>query len=626
VWPRPRTAKLGRSSLSLLHDVPLFEHHNPVHSAPLLRSAFDRAARVVFANGTALPHLRIRVPGVRESPVPFDMDNCNTDGSPPFGTLRVEIEATVSTPLQYGVDESYAIELSSTPGGGGTLRAPTEWGALRGVETFVQLVRTTPDRHPQLCGLPLSIADRPTFMWRGLLLDTSRHFLPVRSALLPMLDAMAAVKLNIFHWHLTDAAAFPLALDAEPELARGAIHPNLVYTPSELRAVVSAAQRRGIRVVPELDMPAHTASWAFGRPDLVVRCPDRVAADDEGLEHGTNKAALNPLKPETYELVERLLTELASIFPDEYVHLGSDEVDGDCWLSDPGIAAWAREYSGRSPYADWKDALVALFAKRVGRIATKLGKRVILWDDALEAVQQLPDTSTALPGSVAISDEEDGEAEAPFEREWITIDVWRDWVRTHYERRDQALLAGHRVIWSALGWYQDHAGNTWDAMYHNVHLPKPTAGLLGGETSCWNEHADAINLQERVLLRAAAVAERLWSGRPSAADVARQRLASLRCRLLRRGLRAPPVIPDHCELEDAALGSAEEPLACIDAPMPPPTPMCAPSAPQASWAHVPLGASVALNAILMLALMRLGILRRMKARSIAEPATRLKAD
>lgn len=638
MWPRPRTAKLGKSSLSLDPDVPLFEYQNAAHSIPLLRDAFDRAARVIFANRTALPHLRIRVHGVRASATPKEFEGCEApEGSPSFGTLRVAIEAQVSTPLQLGVDESYSLELSSTPGSGGTLTAATEWGALRGVETFTQLVHaTTSGGHSALCGLPLSIADRPTFHWRGLLLDTSRHFLPVGSAILPILDAMAAVKLNIFHWHLTDAHSFPLALKTEPQLAaRGAIHPTLVYTPDELRAVVAAAQRRGIRVVPELDMPAHTASWAFGRPDLVVSCPARVAADEEGLEHGVNKAALHPLKPETYELVERLLTELASIFPDEYMHLGGDEVDGECWLTDPDIAAWAREHRKHSPWVDWKDALVALFAKRVGRLATKLGKRVILWDDALEAVQQLPETSTRLPGRAGESDEaDDGDAESgcgALQRESITIDVWRDWVRTHYERREQALLAGHPVIWSALGWYQDHAGNTWDAMYFNVQLPRPTAGLLGGETSCWNEHVDSMNLQERVLLRAAAVAERLWSGKPSAADVVRQRLASLRCRLVRRGLRAPPVIPDHCEFEGGASGSpaAEEPpLTCVEVPRASATASCAPPLPQPAWSQIPLGASLAVNGILLLllALMRLNLGPRVQGGMKAQPPGRNKDD
>ena len=116
-----------------------------------------------------------------------------------------------------------------------------------------------------LCGLPLTLSDAPLFEWRGMLIDTARHYLPVPT-LLTMLDGMAALKLNTLHWHLTDSQAFPLRLDAAPELAdAGALHPSLVYTPADLRAVVAAARARGIRVVPELDMPGHTGSWPGGK-------------------------------------------------------------------------------------------------------------------------------------------------------------------------------------------------------------------------------------------------------------------------------------------------------------------------------------------------------------------------
>ena len=103
----------------------------------------------------------------------------------------------------------------------------------------------------------------------------SSQYVPLRTSLLPLLDGMHAVKLNVLHWHLTDAHSFPFASEAVPDLARlGAHHPSLVYTPDEMRAVVAYAHRRGIRVVPELDMPAHTASWAHGMPELVVSCPE----------------------------------------------------------------------------------------------------------------------------------------------------------------------------------------------------------------------------------------------------------------------------------------------------------------------------------------------------------------
>ena len=154
-----------------------------------------------------------------------------------------------------------------------------------------------------LCGLPLTIDDAPEHAWRGLLLDSSRHFLPVPT-IVRMLDGMAALKMNTLHWHLSDAQSFPIASAAVPALAEsGAWHPSLVYAPDDLRAVVEAARLRGVRVVPELDMPGHSASWGLGEPELVVPCPKRVAIDDMGVEHGVDKVALHPLRERTYEVV-----------------------------------------------------------------------------------------------------------------------------------------------------------------------------------------------------------------------------------------------------------------------------------------------------------------------------------
>ena len=265
VWPKPRTAALGDGSAALdphaAADLFILESGC---CAPLLQAAFERYRRYIFWTADALPHLRMRATGLRDSASPPEL--CDASSAPSFGTLRVRIGNGTATPLQLGVDESYSLSLSE---GGGTLTAPSVWGALRGLETFAQLVQWDGDRYV-LCGLPLSVSDRPRFAWRGLLIDTARHYLPLPS-LLAMLDAMAALKLNTLHWHLTDAHAFPLQLDGAhtARLAAGALHASHVYTAADLRAVVAAARLRGVRVVPELDMPGHTASWGIAAPELV---------------------------------------------------------------------------------------------------------------------------------------------------------------------------------------------------------------------------------------------------------------------------------------------------------------------------------------------------------------------
>ena len=530
VWPRPRSITFGSATAAVHHSRLQIEHASGAAHDELLIAGIGRMKRNIFSfaanlSSAPLPYLRARLPGgPRKDATPPEARKCDTQKTKIFTTLRIEVAATSPTRLQHGVDESYELVLEAE---GGTLRAPTEWGALRGLETFSQLVQYLGPAAGGfvLCGLPLRLVDSPAHAWRGLLLDTARHYMPLRAGILPLLDAMTAVKLNVLHWHLTDSSSFAMASTALPQLAqRGAWHPALTYSAEDMRAVVRAAWLRGIRVVPELDMPAHAASWSHAMPELVVACPRRVAADSEGFEHGLDKPALNPLVESTYDAVGALLAEMAEIFPDEWLHLGGDEVDGECWLEAPDVRKWAKGRRG-GVQGNWKAELQALFTARVLRTARALGKRVMLWDDALEMAALLPE-----------------------ELRHVGIDVWRDWVRTTGERHETAARAGHPTVWSTLAWYQDLPANTWDAIY-KASFPSASrrSELMGGETSLWAEHLDATNLQERALMRAAAAAERLWSGAPSELDVARQRLASMRCRLLRRGLRPSPVIPDHCD-------------------------------------------------------------------------------
>jgi N-acetyl-beta-hexosaminidase len=305
-----------------------------------------------------------------------------------FGQLSVEIDASDPTDLQLGVNESYTLELSPT---GGTLSAPTEYGILHGLETFRQLVYWSGERH-LLPGLPLTIRDAPRFPWRGLLLDSSRHFLPLDS-LFQVVDGLAALKMNVLHWHFSDSQSFGLQLDGAPGLAGyGAFgadwhqqrsksnggaageegeesefeYPPLTYSRRDVQDLVSFAAMRGVRVVPELDVPAHTAAWRWGMVDvraagsvnsttnedptstersnqgaaaadllatqlqsppmLTVDCAPRVAEDEISLEHGVDKVALQPTRETTFTLLRSVLGELTELFPDKFLHLGGDEV------------------------------------------------------------------------------------------------------------------------------------------------------------------------------------------------------------------------------------------------------------------------------------------------------------
>jgi hypothetical protein len=212
VWPRPASASIGAVGVRLHRQpgVPLFRQTGGCCS-DLLQQAFDRYERIIYwtdADPQTPAHIRARVPGLRNGTSSPELARCDgavLGGDVSFGSLEVHVESELATPLQLHVDEAYALRLTER---GGTLTASTEWGVLRGLETFAQLVQWGgPGSGHLLCGLPIRVDDRPAHSWRGLLVDTARHFYPVADLLL-LLDAMAALKLNTLHWHLVDAPAF----------------------------------------------------------------------------------------------------------------------------------------------------------------------------------------------------------------------------------------------------------------------------------------------------------------------------------------------------------------------------------------------------------------------------------
>jgi len=221
VWPRPtQTTSLGAVGVRLHRrpGVPLFRQSEGC-CTDLLQQAFDRYERIIYwsdADPQTPSHIRARVPGLRNGTASPELARCDgavIGGLVSFGSLEVRVRSPSATPLQLHVDEAYSLRLTER---GGTLTAPTEWGVLRGLETFAQLVQWGgPASGNLLCGLPMRVDDRPAHAWRGLLVDTARHFYPVAD-LLQLLDAMAALKLNTLHWHLVDAPAF--AFGARPAM------------------------------------------------------------------------------------------------------------------------------------------------------------------------------------------------------------------------------------------------------------------------------------------------------------------------------------------------------------------------------------------------------------------------
>ncbi|MGB7845265.1 MAG: family 20 glycosylhydrolase [Candidatus Acidiferrum sp.] len=381
-----------------------------------------------------------------------------------------------SKPIQeLGEDESYTLEVAPA---GAKLHAANPLGTLRGLQTFLQLVSVTSDGF----AVPaVNIQDQPRFAWRGLLIDVSRHFIPI-AVLKRNLDGMEAVKMNVFHLHLSDNEGFRVESRKFPKLQELGSD-GLFYTQEEIRDLIAYARDRGIRVVPEFDMPGHSTSWFVGYPELASG-PGPYQLE---RKWGVFDPAMDPTNEKTYKLLNEFLGEMAKLFPDQYFHIGGDEVNGKEWDTNPKIQEFMKSRGIKN-----NEGLQAYFSQRVQELVVKHGKTPIGWDEIL------------VPG---VSKN-------------IVIHSWRG---------SEALAAAARQGYAGIlsnGYYIDLG---WSAARHyavdpmagaaaNL-MPEEKARILGGEDTMWSEYVNWENIDSRIWPRTAAIAERYWSPQ-STTDVA----------------------------------------------------------------------------------------------------------
>jgi hexosaminidase len=304
------------------------------------------------------------------------------------------------------------------------------------------------------------------------MIDCGRHFEPV-DVIKRNLDGMAAVKLNVFHWHLTEDQGFRIESKLFPKLT-GMGSDGLFYTQAQAREIVAYARERGIRVVPEFDMPGHTKSWFVGYPELASAPGPYTIRREFGVED----AAMDPTRESTYAFIDSFVGEMAQIFPDLYMHIGGDESDGVQWKANPKIQEFMHTHNLKDAAA-----LQAYFNQRLFKILEKHKKHMVGWDEVL---------NPALPKD-------------------IVIQSWRG-----AKSLSDAAKLGYRGILSQ-PYYLDGMKA---AKEHYLSDPLPSSSdltpeqrklVLGGEVCMWGEHIDARSIDSRIWPRSAAIAERFWS-------------------------------------------------------------------------------------------------------------------
>ena len=378
-------------------------------------------------------------------------------------TLQIHADHGRQAVQKLGEDESYELAVSDF---GAKLTAPTSLGVLRGLQTFLQLVAITPTGF----AVPaVTIKDQPRFPWRGTLIDVSRHFIPI-DVLKRNLDAMAAVKLNVLHWHLSDDQGFRAESKVFPKLT-GMGSDGMFYTQAEIRDLIAYAHDRGIRVVPEFDMPGHSRSWFLGYPELSSGPGPYTLEDGDPIT--------DPTRETTYKFLEKFIAEMAKLFPDAYFHIGGDEVDGKQWNGNPKIHDFIHAHGMKN-----NQDLQAYFNQRLQKIVAKNHKIMVGWDEILHP--DLPKT--------------------------IVVQSWRG-----QKSLAEAAKQGYSGLLS-FGYYLDlmwptsrhYAVDPMSGDAANL-TPEEQKSILGGESCQWAEWVTPENIDSHIWPRNAAVAERLWS-------------------------------------------------------------------------------------------------------------------
>ena len=387
-------------------------------------------------------------------------------------SASIEINYNASSNLSINDDESYELRVTDNKI---IINSPLDLGALRALETLLQLVS---HNEKDFFFQGVTITDSPRFVWRGLMIDAARHFQPV-AVIKRNLDAMASVKLNVFHWHLTDDQGFRVESKVFPKLQEIAAD-GLFYTQEQIKDIVAYADNLGIRVIPEFDVPGHASAILSAYPELGSK-------DDYNYEverySGVFDPTLNPTKEATYLFLETLFREITPLFPDEYFHIGGDENEGKHWDANENIQKFKRLHNLKTNHD-----LQTYFNIKLEKILKTFDKKLMGWDEIL---------TPSLPTSAVI----------------------HSWRGAHEGLSQSSLIEaaqkGYQTVLSA-GYYIDRMQSVEqhyavDPIGDATLSTEERSRILGAEATMWSELVTPLTIDSRIWPRTAAIAERFWS-------------------------------------------------------------------------------------------------------------------
>ncbi|KAF2814943.1 uncharacterized protein BDZ99DRAFT_458903 [Mytilinidion resinicola] len=507
------------------------------------------------------------IPAATEAPIssfePFPTAAAKRGTSPILTDVNVKI-SDPKAELTHGVDESYTLDITETSQII-EITSKTVWGALHAFTTLQQIVISN-GRGGLLVEQPVSIKDSPLYPYRGVMVDTGRNYISP-SKIKEQIDGLALSKMNILHWHLADAQSWPVQMTTYPDMTKDAYSPREIYTHGIIKDVIAYANARGVRVMPEIDMPGHASSgWKQVDPSILA-CTDSWWSNDVWPLHTAvepNPGQLDPLNNKTYEVIGKVYKELAGIFPDSFFHVGGDEIQRGCYNFSTLVTDWFAEDASRT-YNDlvqyWVDHAVPVYNKQAN-------KTLVMWEDiynSAEGAKNVPKDIILQSWNNGIGNiknlTRDGYDVIVSSADFMYLDCgFGGWIGN--DPRYDVEVNPNANDTTILNFNYGGGGGSWCAPYktwQRIYDYDFTEGLtaeeakhvIGAAAPLWSEQVDDTVISSKMWPRAAALAELTWSGNKDAAGKKRtteltQRILNFREYLVANGIGAAPLMPKYC--------------------------------------------------------------------------------